>query len=146
MGAEDYRGEVVAENRRFPRKKFKLAVHYHCIDEEKSCLVATASENISFGGIALNGEKKMNIGQLLMVTLFIPSEKIRRHLTDQVVCSEKGCTPVNVLSRVAWCQPVEGTLFSMGLQFLHLVIEDRQKLADFAKEFQLLSADDPNLN
>ncbi len=145
MSAEDYRGEVVAENRQYPRKKLRLAVHYHCIDDEKACLVETASENISFGGIALRGEKMMITGQLLMVTLFIPSEKMRKQLNDREVCREKDCTPVNALSRVAWCQPGQSGFYGMGLQFLHLVVEDRRKMEDFAQDFQLLSGDDPNL-
>lgn len=146
MTNDRFTGQAIAENRRYPRKKMKLLVHYHCVNDDATCAVETLSDNIGFGGLALWGEEKMSVGQLLMMTIYIPPEKNTTNQEQLEMITDDTCTPINVLSRVAWCRDENKQAVTMGAQFLHLIVDDRKKMEAFAENFNLLNNEQRSFN
>ncbi len=137
MYARVYKGKTYAEHRRFPRMKFKLWVHFKCLERGGSSLsLESLAEDLGAGGMAMRSDHQLKGGQLLMLTLFLPPEDKRVDGEEMLIYSEKECMPVDVLARVAWCEP-RAEEFMLGLQFLDLDQANRTKLKAFLVDYNL---------
>jgi c-di-GMP-binding flagellar brake protein YcgR len=89
---------------------------------------ASKSGDMSAGGLSLVCNRALDPDQLLLVTLYIPPEKSGVVSKAKIPKGEMA----TVLSRVAWCQPSPNEeYFRLGIQFLDLAREDRQRLKSF---------------
>lgn len=142
MAEEIYRSTIKAENRRYPRVRFKLLVKFKRLKKgEVSQPEAAQAEDLGARGIAMRSAHPMRLGQLLMVTLMIPAENKRDKVSEAEPLLEKECMPVDVLSRVAWCRPYDDKEYMLGVEFLDPDPHHRSRLKAFLVDFNL---DQPN--
>jgi hypothetical protein len=140
MSREVFRGSTKAENRRYPRMRLKLPVQYKRLKKgEVSGPQASRAEDLGARGIAMRSDHPMRLGQLLMLTLYLPPEKQRNLVKEgaETALSEKECEPVDVLSRVAWCAPFNEKEYMLGVEFLDPDPQHRSRLKEFLVEFDL---------
>jgi hypothetical protein len=136
----DIQAVTQAENRRFPRIRLKLTVHYRKL-KQGVLSAPEATHALDFGaqGMAMRGPQAMRIGQLLLATLLVPPREKRKTGPEEtdLTCSSEECIPIQILSRVAWCQPQGGNNFLLGIKFLDLKPEHQHLFREFLVEFNL---------
>ena len=136
-----FRGEAGAGNRRFPRKRLRLAVQYKRLERNRlPSAVESRLEDLGAGGMAMTSGQRLAPDQLLMITLYLPAAPICAARGEPLL-SDRDCTPVNILSRVAWCAERTPRSWVCGVQFLDCDRTDRTRLKHFLVEFDL---DSPN--
>ncbi len=137
--AETFRGETRAENRRFPRQKLKLWVHFIRLKEnqEKSGKLESLTEDLGAGGIAMRSDHKLENGEVLALTLFLPPEDKRTDPDHDLIYSEEECLPVDIQARVRWCAPREDLEYILGVEFLQVRGEHRERLKTFLVNYNL---------
>ncbi len=85
----------LAEKRKFPRKECSVPVGYAELDDDYTALI----ENISYGGVFIDAETILGIGQEILLNI---------QLTDDT-------QPFTVIGEVAWHSPKGmGVKFKMG--------------------------------
>ena len=85
----------LAEKRKFPRMECSVPVGYAELDEDYTALI----ENISYGGVFIDAETLLDIGQDILLNI---------QLTDDT-------QPFTVIGEVAWHSPKGmGVKFKMG--------------------------------
>ncbi len=142
MAKEEFRGETGAERRRYPRMPIKLQVSYKCI--EKGIISkpeAYLAEDLGAGGVAMRSPRSLDLGQMLMLSLFLPPADDEGKDKDLNIITEEECVTVGILSRVAWCTSFREDGYLVGLQFLDLDRDDRRRLKDFLMNFKLDAPD-----
>jgi c-di-GMP-binding flagellar brake protein YcgR len=138
MAENVYRSQVGAENRKYPRVKLKLWVKYKRLKKgEVSSPNETLAEDFGTQGIAMRSKTPMRMGQLLMLTLYLPPEPKRSLEAEPAAVPEKDCVPVDILSRVAWCAPRSEDEYMLGVQFLDPDPGHRNRLKSFLVDFNL---------
>lgn len=139
MNPVQYQGQAAAERRRYPRIPLTLGIQFMLVNREKlSMAFETVSDDLGVEGLAMSCDKKLDKDQQLLLTLLVPedaSKKLRQF--DGQVCSEKGCIPVAVFSRVAWCQHQSGKKYIAGVQFLEVTETGRDILKTFFLDYKL---------
>ncbi len=137
--AEFFTGQAGAENRRYPRLKLKLWVHYRPLKQGESAAgpLESLAEDVGARGTAVRSSHAMRIGQLLMVTLYLPPENKRGEADTLPIFAEKDCLPVDILSRVVWCRAKDEHEFLLGIQFLDPDPSHRRRLKDFLVDYNL---------
>ncbi|MEW6516194.1 MAG: PilZ domain-containing protein [candidate division FCPU426 bacterium] len=139
MNPTQYSGETSAERRRYPRIPLTLSIQFMLVNREKlSPAFETVSADLGVEGLAMTCEKKLEAEQKVLLTLLVPenaSNKLRQF--DDQVCDDKGCIPVAVLSRVAWCQHRNGKKYLVGVQFLEITETGRDILKTFFVDYKL---------
>lgn len=141
MTPDLHSGETQAERRRYPRVPLKLRLEYQCLEKGK----VTPSEkklakDLAAGGLAMISENPLSPNQLLMLTLFLPQPEKREAIEQGGTVPAEDSTPVNILSRVAWCARREGD-FEVGVQFLDMDRDDRKTMKAFLIEYRLYPGD-----
>ncbi len=135
--AVDYKGQTRAEHRRYPRIQMKLWVHFKCLDKGTiSQDLESLAEDLGAGGMAMRSDRKLQMGQLLMLTLYLPPEG-KRESSDTLIYSEKDSVPISILSRVVWCSAAADQEYLLGVQFLDLDRQDRKSLKAFLVDYDL---------
>lgn len=139
MNPVHYTGQTSAERRRYPRLPLTLSIQFMVVNREKlSQAFETLSADMGVEGLAMTCEKKLEPEQKLLLTLLVPenaSSKLRQF--DGQVGVEKGCIPVALLSRVAWCQHEGTKKFRVGVQFLEITETGRDILKTFFLDYKL---------
>lgn len=139
MKPKVFKGEASAERRKYPRIPLTIAVQFMMVDREKlSAALESVSDDLGVEGLAMISATKLPKDQKLLITLLVPedaNEKLMHH--DASICTEKGCIPVAVFSRVAWCKDAEDKKFRIGVQFLEITETGRQILKDFFLDYKL---------
>lgn len=139
MNPNPFQGEASAERRRYPRLPMTLSIQFMLVKREKlSQAFETISADMGVEGLAMSCEKKLDIEQQLLLTLLVPenaSSKLKQFSNQ--VCAEKGCIPVAVLSRVAWCRHQSGKKYVVGVQFLEVTETGREILKTFFLDYKL---------
>lgn len=139
MNPVHYTGETSAERRRYPRLPLTLSIQFMLVNREKlSPAFETLSADMGVEGLAMTCEKKLELEQKVLLTLLVPenaSSKLRQF--DGQVGTEKGCIPVALLSRVAWCQNQGGKKYRVGVQFLEITETGRDILKAFFFDYKL---------
>jgi len=123
------------ERRQYRREPLHLAVEFRALKKNViSKPQASKSGDMSAGGLSLVCNRPLEPDQLLLVTLYIPPEKAVAKPKVKVPAGEMA----TVLSRVAWCRPTShDDYFQLGIQFLDLAREDRQRLKSFLVDKKL---------
>lgn len=144
MSADTFRGGVESERRRYPRIPIKLEVQFKCVGKGKvyNSHVHWA-EDLGAGGLALRSRRLLKVGQMLLVTLFLPPAGGREKRRIQEPVTAKNGVAVSVLSRVAWNSSRPDGSYLLGIQFLDLDRNERKLLKGFLVEYQLDSPDSP---
>lgn len=138
MKEEIYRGIIKAENRRHPRVKLKLTVRYKRLKKgEVTGPHAGQAEDFGARGIAMRSMHPMRLGQLLMLTIYLPAESERRLEKEERQAREENTLPVDILSRVAWCAPYDDKEYMLGVEFLDPDPAHRSRLKAFLIEYNL---------
>jgi len=134
-----YRGSVGAENRRYPRVRLKLWVKYKRLRKgEVTGPHESRAEDLGARGLAMRSAYPMKLGQLLMLTLYLPPENKRPVAGDEVgAFTEAECLPVDILARVVWCAPRDEKEFMLGIQFLDPDPGHRSRLKSLLIEYNL---------
>lgn len=133
-----FKGETRAENRRHPRVQMKLWIHYRELTKgELSHPGESLAEDLGTQGMAMRSDHPMRAGQLLRITLFLPPEEKRRGVQDMEVYTEEECLPVDILSRVVWCQETDQHEYILGVQFLDPEPRHRNRLKEFLIDYNL---------
>jgi c-di-GMP-binding flagellar brake protein YcgR len=142
MSQEVYRSYIRAENRRYPRIRLKLWVQYKRLKKgEESGMHESLAEDLGARGMAMRSDHPMRLGQLLMLTLFLPPEGRREDADQEPVFDERDCVPVDILSRVAWCKPFNDQEYMLGVEFMDPDPSHRSRLKSFLVDYNL---DQPN--
>ena len=89
MGAEDYTSDAIIEKRKFPRKPLNLIVHFHVISSKPGEEMHESTENISACGLAFRCGQKLEKGQKIMITLYLPPKEKRNDDKKNLVCQEE---------------------------------------------------------
>jgi len=85
----------LAEKRKFPRKECSVPVGYAELDEDYTALI----ENISYGGLFIDAETLLDIGQEILLNIQLTADT----------------QPFTVIGEVAWHSPKGmGVKFKMG--------------------------------
>lgn len=123
------------ERRRFRREPLRLAVKYRALKKNViSKPLSSKSGDMSAGGLSMVSNRPLEPDQLLLVTLHIPTQT---ETTDTKSKKNDG-EMATVLSRVAWCKPTSSEeYYRLGIQFLDLAREDRQRLKSFLVDKKL---------
>lgn len=130
-------GVYITERRGHPRKPLKLWTRYQCLQKYRDHSYEGIAEDIGAGGLAMRSDLQLNMGELLMLTLFLPPAD-KRVLPDTVFQYAKPeGLPAAILSRVAWCIPARETDYVLGVQFLDMDRENRRRLKSFLVEYRL---------
>lgn len=128
----DYQGETRAERRRYVRKSMNLKVQFRFMERDLVSNPQTDSlEDLGAGGLAMVTKQSLRQGQLLMISLQLPSGDEHYH---EVL---SGASRVSILSRVAWVKPNQDGSYTVGVQFLDLEPGERQLLKAFLVEYEL---------
>lgn len=137
---ETFTGETRAENRRFPRKKLKLWVHFACLTDcpEDFGRLESLSEDLGAGGIAIRSDHQLSEGQLLTLTLFLPPEDKQTGTEDDLTYAEAECVPIDVQGRVRWCTPRDQMEYLFGVEFNKVKPEHRESLTRFLLNYDLV--------
>ncbi len=134
-----YKGETSAERRRYPRIPLTLSVQFMMVNREKlSAALETVSDDLGVEGLAMISTTKLSKDQKLLLTLLVPedaNDKLMNH--DASITTEKGCIPVAIFSRVAWCEDVDAHKYRIGVQFMEITETGRQILKDFFLDYKL---------
>jgi c-di-GMP-binding flagellar brake protein YcgR len=123
------------ERRRFRRESLQLGLKFRALKKNAISKPQTSkSGDLSAGGLSMVCNRPLEPDQLLLVTLFIPTAAVVAPGSKPTQSGEMA----TVLSRVAWCQPTSNDdYFRLGIQFLDLAREDRQRLKSFLVEKKL---------
>ena len=109
------------------------------VDREKlSAVLETVSDDLGVEGMAMVSTTKLSRDQKLLLTLLVPedaNDKLMNH--NASICTEKGCIPVAIFSRVAWCEDVDDHKYRIGVQFIEITETGRQILKDFFLDYKL---------
>lgn len=125
-------GPSDTERRRFPRYQTAVKLHYqhlkHIKANKAAHLQESVTKDLSAGGLAMLSEQKMESGQTLMLTLFLPEKRTRNAKRGEA-------EPVQayMLCRVIWQTRISRNLYLNGIQFIDLTTEDRKRLGSFLK-------------
>jgi hypothetical protein len=130
------RKKSAKERRRFRREPLHLAVKFRALKKNViSKSQSSKSGDMSAGGLSMVCNRPLEPDQLLLVTLYIPATKAVTGAKKPKVSKGEMAT---VLSRVAWCHPTTSDdYFRLGIQFLDLAREDRQRLKTFLVDKKL---------
>jgi c-di-GMP-binding flagellar brake protein YcgR len=135
MDSEPFKGETIAERRRYPRFPLKLPVHFQCTEKK----VNTHSENLSLGGLAVLCDHPLDTGQALNLELFIPKDA--GSLESKIVCPEELCVPAAIDARVVWNTRYGDHQFILGVEFLNLHAPADVHLKKFLANYELAQPD-----
>ena len=141
--------EPGSERRNFPRLPLKLRLQYNCIKKGNvSTLFETQSEDLGTGGLTMRSKQRVKTGQILMVTLLLPSCRKDKSAgpAESLDSLKEKSLPVAVLSRVAWCRYAPENEYQLGIQFLALTLANRQSLKKFFSEYSLDWKNSPLMN
>lgn len=126
------KGHSGVERRRSPRYPATVKLHYqhlkHLKSNKPTHLQESVTKDLSAGGLAMLSAQKLETGQTLMLTLFLPGKPAKgTNGRDQ--------EPVQayMLCRVIWHVRLSRNMYVHGLQFVDLAAEDRKRLGDFLK-------------
>ncbi|MCK5218217.1 PilZ domain-containing protein [bacterium] len=138
--------ETGRERRSYPRLPLKLRLQYNCIKKGNiTSLVETQSEDFGTGGLTMRSKQRVKIGQILMVTLLLPSRGENKS-AGPIDIGEERYLPVAVLSRVAWCRYHTEKEYRLGIQFLALTLANRKSLINFFSDYSLDWKNSPLMN
>lgn len=132
-----HHAQAGAERRRFERIPLNLKISFRCLDKDYiSDIKDDLAEDLGAGGVAIRSMYEMKQGQLLMLSLHLPSEDMEEEnaKNDDDHESEK---VVNIFSTVAWCKLMKTGEFMIGVQFLDLDPDERMDLKEFLVEYKL---------
>ncbi len=136
--SETFKGEASAEHRRYPRKRLSLQVKYeNVIQTVTTGTAGSQSLNVSAGGLAIRSNKKVMNGQMIALTIYLPSQEQRNIITEETPPDIEKAIPVNVLAQVAWSNEVSTSDFMIGVQFLEVDLNHKEKLNEFLKDYHL---------
>lgn len=140
MSISAQKGYSGAERRRSPRYPTTVKLHYqhlkHLKSNKPTHLQESVTKDLSAGGLAMLSAHKLEPGQTLMLTIFLPVKPAKgRSGRDQ--------EPVQayMLCRVVWHVRLSRNLYVHGIQFVDLATEDRKRLGHFLKACQIPSDD-----
>lgn len=135
---EEFKGQTRAENRRHPRVQLKLWVHYRLMRQGTvSAPLESLAEDLGTRGTAIRSDHPERVGQLLVVTLYLPLEQKRKSPAETPVYSEDESLPVEILSRVVWCKQLETREYMLGIEFLDPKPGHRNRLKSFLIDYNL---------
>ena len=133
-----YKAKTHAENRRFPRIQLKLWVHYQLLHQGNfSEPQESIARDLGARGMAIRSDHPLRIGQLLQTTLYLPLEENRCRPDKTPIYSENESLPVDIFSRVVWCQPAENQEYMLGIEFLDPKPSHRDRLKTFLIDYKL---------
>jgi c-di-GMP-binding flagellar brake protein YcgR len=113
-----------SERRRFVRLNSAVDIQYNLLEKEPAERLKTKSRNISAGGICIIASEKLEIDDILVISITVPGETL----------------PVVTKGRVAWIKPFEigkeGQHFDVGIEFIEISPEDRKKIEQYVFTFK----------
>lgn len=99
------------EKRRTERLKVPLQVEYRFSAKRKTLVERIFANNISGGGIGLILDKPIALGTRLKTLIYFPND----------------AKPIEIISKVVWCQPKTRNSFSIGIKHIRIKPKDRER-------------------
>ncbi len=119
------------DRRRYPRKPLKLKAYFKFVSRGKvSQIFESRTEDLGAGGVGLMSEIAMPVGEMLMLSLWLPWRSSNEE-EDRGGLGNEDCIQVAVVSRVVWCSPSQEKFYRVGVEFLELDNYSRQQLKAF---------------
>jgi hypothetical protein len=134
---------VTVERRQYPRRV--LVLEAKCLCLKPGLLgepLAQKTLNLGTRGACLSGDRALDRGLMLMLTLYLPPAAKRNTLQPGEICPAAECQTAALLSRVVWCQAWKGQ-YRYGVQFLDLERDQRSRFKAFLVDLELDRPDSP---
>ncbi len=129
--------ENLVERRSCPRKQIKLRMHFKSI---KHGVISepreTWADDLSASGLGMKCGSKLEPGQMLVITVFLPSKDKHNSISQSSKFEESGYQTVIIYSKVVWCSMLNGR-YRAGLRFLELDEFCRQRFKNFLIDYKL---------
>lgn len=135
---ESFTAKVKVENRRFPRVRFKLGIHYAEVQKgELPKPLQSLAEDVGVGGMAMYSNKKLTKGQLLTVNIYLPPAEKYINTSEIPVYLKEECEPVTLFARVVWCHQDKKHGFRAGIKFFDVDKKNAKQFKHFLVEYEL---------
>ncbi|NTV52260.1 MAG: PilZ domain-containing protein [Candidatus Firestonebacteria bacterium] len=125
------------DGRACPRLKMKLPLQCKYVESGKIYHALEGEvEDVGARGVSMVIDRRLEIGQKLLVTLFLPAPGIAV-AGEAAELEEGGLLPVLVLADVVWCQPSGPEQYKVGIKFLVPDLHHGKRFIRFLNDYQL---------
>jgi hypothetical protein len=126
------------DSRTCNRVKIKLPLHYKYFEGGKAFHSLEGEvENVGAQGVGMIIDRRIEVGQKLLVTLFLPLPETNFVFLDKPNALGVDYMPVLALADAVWCSAESQNKYKAGIKFVFPDQHHEQRFFQFLNDYQL---------